>query len=593
MTKRISRKSLALVAAGLLASPFVAQTVADAQTVTSPTISLSAVSAGGTVPTGVSGVNVTVTCTNLLGALATSTATYTVTFGAAAVPTYWPLTGAITGNPGSSCSYAAQLVGTGNLATGTVAIKVGETVRAVTPSSNTVGTSGIVTSKATLSVVASQPNNDAVSNDAARAALYPGQVGVLPTPISTSAVITVTFPGFTVKKVVNGDEPVAGFAYPMTVACSNTAAGVAFIELNPAGAVPQGSLVVAGAGTSIVVSGVRYFDVRSTGVVAPDVLGTTANMQAAPNGGAVVVPNATAPTTAPGTLTATAFTAALANATSTVSLAPTGTVNGVVVFNGNFTLTGTGATATRIIGVNEFPGLRGTSVCEVTETNNQGGVTAYSSTVTNADGTTGTPLPGVQAGTVFKSALTGQGQTITVTNSFLGNLVISKVVTGDPKTNIATYEISVACDKGGPKDTFLLKDRQSKVYSNLVSGTNCLITETRSDGAVASYSDNSGDNTTDGRVTIKRVASCGSASTVGAPTVALPGGPTIPVPVVTGDNCDASVIITNNYNVVETTTTTTTKAAAPATTEAPATTAAPAVTPAPATPVEAEPTFTG
>ena len=586
MTKRLSRTSLALVAAGLLASPFVAQTVADAQTVTSPTISLSAVSAGGSVPSGVSGVNVTVTCTNLLGALATSTATYTVTFGAAAVPTFWPLTGAITGNPGSSCSYAAQLVGTGNLASGTVAIKVGETVRAVTPSAG-VGTSLINTSKARLTVTATQPNNDAVSNDTARAALYPGQVGVLPTPISTSAVITVTFPGITVKKVVNGDEPVAGYAYPMTAACSNTAAGVAFIELNPASSVPQGSLVIAGAGTSVVVNGVRYFDVRSTGVVAPDQLGTTANMQAS---GAVVVPDPTAPTTVPGTLTPTAFTAALAASTTTVNIAPTGVVAGVLVFNGAFTLAGA---ATKVIGVNEFPGLTGTSVCEVTETANQGGVTAYSSTVTNADGSVGTPLPGVQIpGGVFKSALTKQGQTVTVTNSFLGNLVISKVVTGDPKTNIATYEISVACDKGGPKDTFLLKDRQSKVYSNLVAGTNCLITETRSDGAVASYSDNSGDNTTDGRVTIKRVNSCGTASTVGAPTVALPGGPTIPVPVLTGDNCDASVIITNNYNVVDTTTTT--AAAATTTTKAaPATTAAPAVTPAPATPVEAVPTFTG
>jgi hypothetical protein len=433
-----------------------------------------------------------------------------------------------------------------------------------------------------LTVTATQPNNDAVSNDATRNALYPGQVGVLPTPISTNVVVSVSFPGITVRKVVNGDEPVAGFLYPMTIACSNTAAGTAFIELNPAGAVPQGSLVVAGAGTSVVVNGTRFFDVRSTGVVAPDVLGTTANMQAA---GATVTPSGGA---APGTLAPSAFVTALSQATSTVTVAPAGTVNGVVVFNGTFTLAGG---ATRTIGVNEFPGLTGNSVCEVTETNNQGGVTAYSSTVTNADGTVGTPLPGVQVtGGVFKSALTRQGQTVTVTNSFLGNLVISKVVTGDPKTNIATYEISVACDKGGPKDTFLLKDRQSKVYSNLVSGTNCLITETRSDGAVASYSDNSGDNTTDGRVTIKRVASCGTASTVGAPTVALPGGPTIPVPVVTGDNCDASVIITNNYNVVDTTTTT---AAATATTVAPATTAAPAVTPAPATPVEATPTFTG
>ena len=130
------------------------------------------------------------------------------------------------------------------------------------------------------------------------------------------------------------------------------------------------------------------------------------------------------------------------------------------------------------------------------------------------------------------------------------------------------------------------------MYSNLVAGTNCLVSETHSDGAIVSYSDNSGDTTTDGRVTIERVASCGTASTVGAPTVALPGGPTVPV--VTGDSCDAHVIVTNRYIVVDptTTTATATAAAAPAT-AAPATTAAPAVTPATATPVEATPTFTG
>lgn len=254
-------------------------------------------------------------------------------------------------------------------------------------------------------------------------------------------------------------------------------------------------------------------------------------------------------------------------------------------FNGLFTLAGG---ATRTFTSTEFPGLSGTSVCEVVETNSGGmPVTLYSSSVasttTNRDPA---PLPGVGGTTgtgTYRSALTGMGQTVTVTNASYGDLVISKVVTGDPKTNIATYEVSVSCDKGGPKDTFLLKDRQSKVYQNILTGTNCLITETKSDGATASYADNSGDNTTDGRVVIKRRGT--GCTAPGSPTSASPGGP---APTTAFDECWANVIITNSYVPVTTT-------AAPTTTGAPTTTAAPALapTPAPAPAVVDEPTFTG
>ena len=209
----------------------------------------------------------------------------------------------------------------------------------------------------------------------------------------------------------------------------------------------------------------------------------------------------------------------------------------------------------------------------IREVANGGGATSFSSTQPAlADGTASPPLPGVLVAGSFSSAATLlSGQTVTVTNSYTGDFIISKVVTGDPKTNIAVYEISVACDKGGPKETFLLKDRQSKVYTGIASGTNCLVTETRSDGATASYADNSGDNTTDGRVTIK-------ATAAGCIDTRLAGFP----------DCRANVIVTNDYNVLATTTT-----AAAATTVAPATTAAPAITPAPPTAVIEEPTFTG
>jgi hypothetical protein len=268
---------------------------------------------------------------------------------------------------------------------------------------------------------------------------------------------------------------------------------------------------------------------------------------------------------------------------------PTPNTAGNPSFNGTFTLK---AGDSRSFSFNEFPNLTTASLCEVWETNGGGAsVTAFSSTVPAINNVVQTPLNGLNnANGRFQSALTRMNETVTVTNSFLGDMIISKVVTGDPKTNVATYEISVACDKGGPKDTFLIKDRQSKVYSGIASGTNCLITETKSDGAVASYKDNSGDNTTDGRVTIKRrpIGGCGDVLGVtGAPTAATPGGP---APTTTFNECWASVIITNDYNPVAAPETT--KAAAAAPTAAPAT-AAPAVAPAPATPVDATPTFAG
>ena len=366
MTKRFARTSLALVAAGLLASPLAASTV-SAQTVTSPQINLTAV-ARGPISSGVTGIIVTVSCQNLFGAVSTSTVAYPVAFGAAALPTYWPLTGVTSVNPGTSCVYKAELNGSANLTAGnpSISITVGGVTRAVTTFT------GPLTGNAALTTLAAQ-------------------TAVLPTFLSTDVVVTVTFPSITVKKVVIGDEPTAGYAYPMTLACSNTVSA-AYIGLD-------GNLyLAAGAGNFLTVNGVKFFDARSVVadvVTAGGVLGTKANIAGA----------LTAVTAA-----AVAFSAA--NPGTTVTVAPIGTVSGVVVFNGSFTLTGTGATATRSFGVNELPALTAGSVCEVTEINNQGGVTSFLSTVVNADGTAGTPLPGVQAGTIFKSSLTRVNQMI-------------------------------------------------------------------------------------------------------------------------------------------------------------------------------------
>jgi Domain of unknown function (DUF5979) len=262
-----------------------------------------------------------------------------------------------------------------------------------------------------------------------------------------------------------------------------------------------------------------------------------------------------------------------------------------VCYYNNFALAGSvkfklKAGAERTFSVADMPGLVAGATCHVTELTN-GGAAGTSISSTNADGTTGSAInlpvvfgdgvqfnpfttAGICAATfadgvcrtpiAFASAgFKADGQTATVTNTFTGDLIVSKVVTGDPKSNIAVYEINVSCNAGGPRESFLLKDRQSKVFTGIPTGASCLVSETRSDGATASYSDNSGDNTTDGRVTIK-----GSASGC------------IDKNINTFPDCRANVIVTNSYVVATTTAAPTT--AAPVT--AAPTTAAP-VAPAP------------
>ena len=545
MSKRILRKALVLAAAGLLGSTAVATTV-GAQTVINPqqTVTNTATFVGP-VPAGVTGVNVTVSCKNLVGATSQAYTAAIPVAGGSGVMNF-NLTSAA---PGTSCTVKAEITGTApNTALGAITIKVGGG--------------------------ADRPTTASTPAVAGANAVITGDIAV---QVSTTVAVTVTYPQITVKKVVAGDEPTAGFAYPMNISCSNTVV-TPFIAFIGSGTndIAGNLYITGGAGFYLTVNNVRVYDSRTAAADVPatpagSFVGTAANI----GGAAADVLKA-----------AQAFNAQNLN-TSATTLVPTSfsTAN-PTGFTGAFALKGG---ETRSFGINEFPTLNSGGQCEVVENDNKGGVTLYSSSTPSAAGVAGggSPLSGVQAGAVYKSALTKVNETITVQNWFFGDLVISKVVTGDSKTNIATFEISVACDKGGPKDTFLLKDRQSKVYNNIQVGTNCLVTETRSDGAVASYADNSGDNTTDGRVTIKaRNNGCAAA---GSPTSAAPGGPT---PVNTFNECFANVIVTNNYNPPPTTA----APAAPATTAAPAapaTTAAPAVEAAPAAPVEATPTFTG
>jgi Domain of unknown function (DUF5979) len=223
---------------------------------------------------------------------------------------------------------------------------------------------------------------------------------------------------------------------------------------------------------------------------------------------------------------------------------------------------------TRTITTADFPGLVSGATCFVSELDN-GGAGQTIITSTNADGTTSNggfdpgkaasgTTPAVPARNV-SAGVSASGQTVTITNSFVGDLIVSKVVTGDPKTAVAIYEINVSCNNNGPKETFLLKDRQSKLFTGITTGSSCLISETRSDGAEVTYNDNSGDNATDGRVTVKGTAS-------GCQDKNLSGFP----------DCRANVIVNNSY-VLATTTTLAPAATTPGSTSA----TLPPVAPAP------------
>ncbi len=193
----------------------------------------------------------------------------------------------------------------------------------------------------------------------------------------------------------------------------------------------------------------------------------------------------------------------------------------------------------KVLTIADFPGLVADATCFVAETDN-GGARLTTIVSTKADGTT---VLGGYFGPTFKAdgsvdipgrnisgPTTASGQTVTITNSFiqLGDLIVSKVVTGDPKSAVTIYEFKVTCSNN-LTETFLLKDRQSKLYTGIPVGTVCTVTETRSDGATTIYADNS-ETPNDGATTIK-------TTSVGCRDVNLAAAP----------DCRANVIVTNSY----------------------------------------------
>ena len=184
---KLSRKALVLAVAGVLASPAIASTMVSAQTIVNPGTVTSTIKVNGPIPSGVTGVNLTVYCQNLKTTLGNNDgvdqqSVFLPISGGTAIMNF-PLIGSGTNSsgvtyPGTSCRYTATVVGTANLTAGTLGLTVG-------------GVAGRTFG------------------------------AFIPHYVSTDAIVTLTFPGITVKKVVTGDEPTAGYAYPMTIACNS------------------------------------------------------------------------------------------------------------------------------------------------------------------------------------------------------------------------------------------------------------------------------------------------------------------------------------------------------------------------------------
>ena len=201
MTKRISRKALALVAVGVLASPAIAQ-VANAQIITKTiAVTLKAV---GPVPTGVTGANVTVSCQNTTNNPGAITSAFALTPGQTANLNNFNLSPVAPGGsgPGSSCTVTVTNAGSANTSKGAITISIG----GATATSGAGGTAGAGFS------------TGGALNVGGSLTLTSNTVAIFD---STDVQITMSYPQITVKKVVVGDEATAGFAYPMSIACSN------------------------------------------------------------------------------------------------------------------------------------------------------------------------------------------------------------------------------------------------------------------------------------------------------------------------------------------------------------------------------------
>ena len=239
------------------------------------------------------------------------------------------------------------------------------------------------------------------------------------------------------------------------------------------------------------------------------------------------------------------------------------------------------ATATRTLGVTDFPTLTAADSCIVRAAGAEGAETTYrTSQAARADGSTPDPAPGVlESGGYHAAPARANGQAVTVTQAFNGDVQITARITGAVNTAAtapSVLAVELRCGSGFLQSA-RLTDGQAQLFTGIPVGTVCRVADLQGGGA--RYADNSGDPN-DGIVTVVATpASCWDLR-------------------VTGPECRVSIAVTLSAAPGPTggdapTTTSPTTTTSPSTTAVPATTAAPAVTPAPATPVEATPQFTG
>jgi len=197
LKKRVLRSALALTAASSLAGAVLVQG-ANAQTTALSAVTVSA-AFSGPVPSGVSGLLATIACRPIAGVTGdqTQTAQFSTAGGSTALSYALLAVGSTAAPQGSNCDITAQATGTANLTVGAATFNVGGTAR-------TGATTGTASTGATTYTVKNVPIDRA-----------------------TTIAITMTYPSITVKKVVEGDEPVANFAYPMTIQCSTNGTTVA------------------------------------------------------------------------------------------------------------------------------------------------------------------------------------------------------------------------------------------------------------------------------------------------------------------------------------------------------------------------------
>jgi Domain of unknown function (DUF5979) len=117
-----------------------------------------------------------------------------------------------------------------------------------------------------------------------------------------------------------------------------------------------------------------------------------------------------------------------------------------------------------------------------------------------ADGSTPPPAGGVIDGPGYVSAKAqANGQTISITHAFVGDLIVSKLVLGAPLISAGIYSVQVRCEDSGFLQTILLANNQTKLVTGIPVGSVCAVTEPNTSGV--RFEDNSA-IASDGIVTI-------------------------------------------------------------------------------------------